>query len=148
MPSVKPFVFSSRSKIRLEGVNADLVKVVHSALERCPYDFMVVEGVRSMERQKQLYAQGRTAPGPKVTWSMHSRHLTGHAVDLCPVDDDGVPMWAAKDRFLAIGKAMFEAADEHKVLIRWGWDWDGDKNLQEKGEYDGPHFELVRTAYP
>jgi hypothetical protein len=140
--------FSARSELRLTGVNPALVAVVRRALELSPVPFIVLEGVRSLERQKQLYAQGRTAPGKIVTSTMHSRHLTGHAVDLGPVNLDGVVVWDDKKAFLAIGKAMFTAADELHTLIRWGWDWDGDKNLMEKGEYDGPHFELAREAYP
>jgi peptidoglycan L-alanyl-D-glutamate endopeptidase CwlK len=36
---------------------------------------------RSAERQRALYAQGRTAPGPVVTWTLHSKHIRGRAFD-------------------------------------------------------------------
>lgn len=42
----------------------------------------VSEGLRSAERQQQLYAQGRTSPGRIVTWTLQSKHLTGHAFDI------------------------------------------------------------------
>lgn len=42
----------------------------------------VVETVRSQSRQETLYAQGRTAPGPVVTWTRSSAHLTGYAADV------------------------------------------------------------------
>lgn len=42
----------------------------------------VVETVRSQSRQEALYAQGRTAPGPVVTWTRSSAHLTGYAADV------------------------------------------------------------------
>ena len=45
---------------RLEGVHPHLAKVVHAASLQCPVPFLVVEGVRTAERQKELYAQGRT----------------------------------------------------------------------------------------
>ena len=46
------------------------------------HEVTVVEGVRTPERQAQLFAQGRTAPGAVVTWTMNSRHLHGRAADL------------------------------------------------------------------
>jgi len=36
---------------------------------------------RSTERQHQLYAQGRTEPGPVVTWTLQSKHIRGRAFD-------------------------------------------------------------------
>jgi peptidoglycan L-alanyl-D-glutamate endopeptidase CwlK len=36
---------------------------------------------RSAERQRQLFAQGRTRPGPVVTWTLHSKHIRGRAFD-------------------------------------------------------------------
>ncbi len=36
---------------------------------------------RSDERQRELYAQGRTLPGPIVTWTLHSAHVSGRAFD-------------------------------------------------------------------
>lgn len=46
------------------------------------HEVTVVEGVRTPERQAQLFAQGRTAPGSVVTWTMNSQHLHGRAADL------------------------------------------------------------------
>ncbi len=42
----------------------------------------LTEGKRSKERQKRLYAQGRTRPGKVVTRTLHSRHLIGDAFDI------------------------------------------------------------------
>ena len=42
----------------------------------------VVETLRSQARQDALHAQGRSAPGPVVTWTRHSRHSEGRAVDV------------------------------------------------------------------
>ncbi len=48
----------------------------------------VESGLRSNERQAQLYAQGRTAPGPIVTYAQpgSSYHNYGAAVDLRPTN--------------------------------------------------------------
>ena len=132
------FKLSNTSLARLKGVDETLVRVVKRAIEICEIDFKVLEGMRTLERQRELYAQGRTAPGNIVTWTMNSKHLEGKAVDLVPYPID----WNNLKKFDAIAKAMFEAAKEMDVNIRWGADWDGDGNYREKGEHDSPHFEI------
>ncbi|HET7322336.1 MAG TPA: M15 family metallopeptidase, partial [Longimicrobiaceae bacterium] len=42
----------------------------------------VVETYRAPQRQAMLYAQGRTQPGPVVTWTRSSNHQRGLAADL------------------------------------------------------------------
>ena len=70
-----PFVLGSKSLARLNGVHPDLVKVVKAAIKLSEVDFTVLEGLRTLTRQKQLFAAGATK-------TLNSRHLTGHAVDL------------------------------------------------------------------
>ena len=139
------FALSARSLARLDGVHPDLKRVVHRAILKSEVDFTVLEGVRTPERQRQLYAQGRTRPGPKVTWTLNSRHFInpvtgyGHAVDLCPFPVD----WSDTTKFDRIAEAMFSAARDLNVPIRWGADWDRDGRPRERGESDSPHFELA-----
>jgi len=98
-------------------------------------DFLVTCGVRTPAEQRELYAKGRTKPGPKVTWTLTSNHFVqadgfGHAVDLCPYPVD----WNDVAKFEAIARAMKAAAEFEDVEISWGGDW-----LKNK---DRPHFEL------
>ena len=132
------FVLGKTSLARLKGVDEQLVNIVKRAIEISEVDFTVLEGVRTLERQRELYAQGRNAPGKIVTWTMKSRHIEGKAVDLVPYPLD----WNDLEKFNKIKDAMFQAAREQDVNLRWGADWDGDGNYREKGEYDSPHFEL------
>jgi peptidoglycan L-alanyl-D-glutamate endopeptidase CwlK len=46
------------------------------------HPLIIVETYRTQERQDALYAQGRTASGPRVTWTRNSRHTEGRAVDV------------------------------------------------------------------
>lgn len=129
----------------LKGVHPKLVAVVTRAIELTEVDFRVICGVRTLAEQKALYAQGRTKPGNIVTWTLKSRHLVnpgtgyGHAVDLLPAPYD----WKALGNFDRMAHAMFTAADELGVKIRWGADWDMDGQPRERGETDNPHFELA-----
>lgn len=140
------FSLYARSLARLDGVHPDLKRVVQRAILKSVQDFAVIEGVRTPERQKQLYSQGRSSPGPRVTWTLNSRHFVdpatgyGHAVDLCPFPVD----WSDTKKFDRIADAMFSAARDLGVPIRWGADWDRDGKPRERGESDSPHFELAR----
>lgn len=71
-------ILGARSLGRLEGVHPDLVRIVKTAASISDLDFTVLEGLRTVERQKELVKQGASK-------TMKSRHLTGHAVDLAPM---------------------------------------------------------------
>ena len=125
------FTLSPRSYKRLEGVHPDLVRVVERAIGVTDVDFVVLEGLRTLTRQKQLLAAGASK-------TLNSRHITGHAVDL--------GAWVGKEvrwdwpLYHKIATAMKQAATEQHVGIVWGGDWRTFK--------DGPHFELDRRTYP
>ena len=128
---------TDRDHLRLAGVHPDLVRVVERA--RLAEPFIVVEGLRTRERQAQLVQAGASR-------TMNSRHLTGHAVDLAYwLDDgDGRPEqgevrwdWPLARKLAA---AMNAAAAAEGVALVWGGDW--------ASFPDGPHFELDRRIYP
>jgi peptidoglycan L-alanyl-D-glutamate endopeptidase CwlK len=124
-------ILGARSLSRLEGVHPDLVRVVKKAAAMSDLDFTVLEGLRTIERQRQLMAQGATR-------TLNSRHLTGHAVDLAPMIGGKVSWdWPLYHRLAKIVKA---AAAAENVPIQWGGDWRTFK--------DGPHWELPWKAYP
>lgn len=134
------FKLSERSMKNLSGVNATLVAVVDRALSISKVDFIVIEGRRTVERQRQLYEAGNST-------TMNSRHLTGHAVDLAPWVNGTIP-WTEKQYFRQIRDAMFTAAGELGAQLRWGGDWNGNGRSDDEPNYDGPHFELRREYYP
>lgn len=122
------YQLGKKSKKKLEGVHPDLVKVVERSIEITEQDFTVLEGLRDIERQRELVNTGKST-------TMNSRHLTGHAVDLAPW-----PISWEWEGFYPIADAMKTAADELGVSLEWGGDW--------KSFPDGPHFQLSRKAYP
>lgn len=126
---------NERSLKNLEGVRPELVGVVKRAAEISTAPIVVTEGLRTLERQKQLKAAGKS-------WTLDSRHLTGHAVDLVDANDFGYDMPDMQE----IAKAMRQAASELGVKIEWG------ANVKYGGDWkkqnDSPHFELDRKVYP
>ncbi len=121
----------SKSIQRLTGLHADLVRVVHAAACASDLDFCVLEGLRTLDRQKQLLAQGATT-------TLKSRHLTGHAVDLAAMSGGEIRWdWPLYHKLAVIVKA---AAAAEKVPLEWGGDWRKFK--------DGPHWQLPWASYP
>ena len=136
---MKNHKFGRKSEERLKGVHSDLVKVVRRALEISNEDITVLEGLRSLERQKELYNK-RLKDGRRPTKILNSRHLTGHAVDLIPYPFTKNPdSWKQYDRFKEIKRAMKQASNELKIPIQCGADW---KSV------DCPHYQLPRKVYP
>ncbi len=125
------FRLSARSLKALEGVHPDLVKVVTRAIDLSTLDFVVTEGLRTIQKQKQLVAAG-------ASQTMRSRHLNGHAVDLAALVGGKVrwdyPLYGK------LAEAMKHAATELNIPIEWGGDW--------KSFKDGPHFQLPWGKYP
>ena len=117
-----------RSLQSLSGVHPDMVAVVKRAIEITDQDFTVIEGIRNINRQRELYKAGKST-------TMNSRHITGHAVDMVPWPVD----WNDLERFEVMSEAMKTAAEELDIPLVWGGDW--------KSFYDAPHFELDRKEY-
>lgn len=112
----------------LATVKPELQKVVLRAAELSAVPFAVVSGNRTPQEQAHLYAQGRTRPGLKITWTLHSNHMGGHAVDLSLVDDRGEPTntdpktWpTASKTYQPVADAMYAAGKELGTPIYWGY---------------------------
>lgn len=153
-----------RSSDRLATCHPNIIRII-LRLEACsPIDFSVIEGRRSQERQQELYAQGRTRPGPIVTHrdgierlSMHQAH---DRLTMLPVDEDdpsgcslaidiapfeaGKIQWEDEFGFGVLYGLIMRIAQELDIEIRAGADWDGDGDRADQRFDDLPHFELVR----
>lgn len=115
----------------MKGVHPHLVAVVEAAILISPIDFMVTEGLRTRQRQAELVKAGASR-------TLNSRHLTGHAVDICALVGGHVRWdWPLYPR---IAEAFKTAAAKQGVSIVWGGDW---PKLR-----DGPHYELDARRYP
>jgi peptidoglycan L-alanyl-D-glutamate endopeptidase CwlK len=104
---------------------------VKKAADISDLDFTVLEGLRTVERQKELVKQGASK-------TMNSRHLTGHAVDLAPMINGKISWdWPLYKR---LAKTVKAAAAVERLPLQWGGDWRTFK--------DGPHWELPWAFYP
>lgn len=126
-----PFQFSQKSLDKLVGVHKDLVEVVNKALEYSKVDFGISEGLRTAQRQLELYSK-------KKSLTMNSRHLYGLAIDVYAFIN-GEVSWETK-YYVQIASAFDKASKELSIPIRWGGTF--------KGLADYCHFELDRSKYP
>lgn len=95
----------------------------------------ITECYRSVERQNELYAQGRTKPGSVVTYKVggQSNHNQGPptpAIDVAFLLADGSVSWSGL--LLSKFARLMKAADARVV---WGGDWPKFR--------DRPHFEVL-----
>ena len=67
--------FSEKSNTKLEGVDERLIRVATLALQLSPVDFGITEGVRTLERQKELVKAGASR-------TLKSKHIEGKAIDV------------------------------------------------------------------
>ena len=148
------FKLSRRSLDRLEGVDERLVSVVKFAIHATKTDFGVIQGLRTLEQQKELVAKG-------ASQTMKSKHLDGLAVDLMAYIN-GRGSWEL-NLYDDLADAMKEGAELAGVSVRWGAAWHIDDIREWKrsmedamNDYidlrrsqgrrpfiDGPHFELM-----
>jgi peptidoglycan L-alanyl-D-glutamate endopeptidase CwlK len=123
--------WSKSSLEKLQGIHPDLRRVMDRALQEAAIDFRVLEGLRTIERQRKLVASG-------ASQTLRSRHLTGHAVDIAPIVGGKVSWdWPLYHR---LAPAVKLAAVAEGVSIEWGGDW--------RSFPDGPHWQLSWAAYP
>lgn len=159
------FHLSKKSKRRLQEVHPLLVQFVKDAILKSPIDFLVFEGLRSLERQREYVARG-------VSKKMESKHLEqedgySHAVDLVPIVH-GQARWEI-DPCIQIAAAMADVASaaaawsEPDWRLVWGGGWsavatsagmrydperemlkyiDRCRKENRKPFVDGPHFEI------
>jgi peptidoglycan L-alanyl-D-glutamate endopeptidase CwlK len=154
------FKLSRRSLDRLEGIDDGLQAVVKMAITLTKTDFGVVQGMRTVEQQKELVAKG-------ASQTMRSKHLEGKAFDIMAFVN-GRASWEL-NLYDDLADAIKEAATNLNVPICWGaaWGtpempypmdirkWEGTmeeamnayidlrRSQGRRPFIDGPHFELI-----
>ncbi len=150
----KKYVLSDASIEKMKGVHPKLIELMKKAIGDSPYDFKIVQGLRTAEYQNSLYQQGRTKSGKIVTkldgYNRKSNHQAksdgyGHAVDIAvcgQYDQNGNYVKCTTDAEMFDNKKLVEISKHIKAVAKdmgleivWGGDW--------KTLYDTPHYELV-----
>lgn len=125
--------FSATSRSRLANCDESLQRLFERVVSR--WDCTVVEGHRDQEAQDRAFREGKS----QLRWpnGKHNR-LPSRAVDVAPYPID----WGNTKRFYAFGGYVLGVAEEMGIELRWGGDWDGDRDLDDQSFNDLVHFEL------
>ena len=131
--------FSTSSREMLSTCHDDLISIFSTVI--VDYDCKILEGHRSMERQKELFRTGSSE-------TLGSKHLSlpSVAIDVSPYP---IPKnWGAdnpKDmaEFYFFAGYVKGIAKSMGITLRWGGDWDGDKSFTDQTFDDLVHFEVV-----
>ena len=114
-----------RDPLHLHPLVRDAVAKTLASCKAAGIPFAMFEGFRSPVRQAALYAQGRTAPGPIVTYARagESHHNCGMAADLCGFVD-GLWTWDLPDSawrmMAAFGKTWgLESLSFERPHLQW-----------------------------
>jgi len=125
------YKLGKKSLSKLLGVHPILSFAITEAIKITEQDFTVLEGVRTMQRQRQLVKDGKSK-------TLNSYHLFGLACDLVPYVN-GKLTWEDK-YFEEIHKAMTIVIEKYNLPIDNGFDLWG---------WDKPHYQLtgMKTEY-
>lgn len=126
--------FSETSKKRLATCHPRLQVLFELVVTE--YDCSVLTGYRNMAQQQAAYRDGFS----KVDWPDSQHNLNpSWAVDVAPYPID----WNDIERFYHFGGFVESKAMVLGIDLRWGGDWDRDRELRDQRFFDLAHFELV-----
>ena len=127
------YKFSQRSLDNLKNVDERLVRICNELIKRV--DFTVIEGFRSLERQKELYDKGFSKIDGISKKGKHN-YSPSLAIDIIPYKKGHNPFDGSKESdimFDNLAKEFKQVAKELGINITWGGDWK---------MRDYPHFQL------
>lgn len=86
-------------------------------------DMRVTDGLRTVAEQNDLYAQGRTRPGNRVTNARggQSWHNYGLGADITFMNEAGTPHWDTTGDYAQLWERYGSNARSHG--LEWGGDW-------------------------
>lgn len=115
-------------------------KLFEAGMQLAGIPFMFTCTYRSQEEQNVLYAQGRTAPGKIVTWTLNSRHTKRDAFDIA-ILKQGKPVWDIKVDVNDDDIPDYQQAGEIGEICGLVW---GGRFKDSKGKLrpDYPHFQM------
>lgn len=125
--------FGAKSLQHLSTCDTRLITLCNMVIK--VYDFTVLEGYRSDERQEELFRQGKST---KHAGEGKHNSNPSLAVDIAPYPID----WDNPRRFYLLAGMMFQAAHWNGTDIIWGGDWDHDWIHTDQSLHDLPHFEV------
>lgn len=150
---MKTHEFGTRSEEKLSTCHEDLQKILRLAIRRSIIDFGISEGHRSIERQQQLFHEGKSKIDGINKKGKHNFEPS-HAVDIYAYHPDveirrKIAYNTESLSYISgvIHSCAIELFEKGEVehLIRWGGNWDHDGVILIDQNFDDlPHFEIYK----
>ena len=125
--------FSGKSISKLNSCDERLQRVFKEVIKH--WDCTILEGIRTKETQDEYFRTGKS----KLQFP-NSKHNSSpsKAIDVapCPI------VWEDTSRFYAFAGFVIGIATSMGITLRWGGDWDSDRNFKDQTFNDLPHFEI------
>ena len=139
------FAWSDNSKSKIMSCDKRIIKVMQELIKVVPFDITVLYGYRSIEKQLELFKQGRifsegswkivdsakivTNCDGVIKKSKHN-YKPSRAIDICPYPVN----WSDEVKFVELSVIINEISRSLDVDLKWGGYWEGIKDL--------PHYEI------
>ena len=113
---------------RVEKLHPRIKPIVFDNLSKCidmKVPIRIVQGLRTVDEQNALYAQGRTTPGPIVTKAKggDSWHNYGLSFDFCLLRNGKAISWNREEDL--DGDGQKDWSEVVNLFILTGFDWGG-----------------------
>jgi len=132
--------FSKASTDKLATCDYRLRSIMFRAIQVSDIDFGIAEGNRSIERQKELFAIGKSKIDGINQLSKHN-HSPSLAVDIYGYVNGKMDYSVPVMCYLA--GIIMTCASELGYTLRWGGNWDRDGEILTDQSFDDlPHFEI------
>lgn len=145
------YQFSNNSLKQLNTCCLQLQHIAHRAIKIV--DFSVIEGLRTYQRQIELYNQGLT----KSLKSFHlgsKENLKSRAFDILPYpfkypkdEHDQDHDFNNRERFALMAGIFIGIAESDGIPLVWGGDWNRTFDPTKTKFYDAMHFQIDYRFY-
>ncbi len=135
--------YSAASLDKLETCHEELIAVCRAVIP--VYDHTIIWGLRNEEQQNALYPVYTTKLWPDSRHNSKDPEGLSNAVDMAPWHSR-LPhiRWENEREFVFLAGHVMLAAAAIGVKLRWGGDWDEDKDLYDINKpFDLGHFERI-----
>lgn len=139
-----PISYGPKSRAAIAELDGRLQRLLdrYADAADASLDLTIIVGHRGEAAQNAAFAAGAS----KLAWP-HSKHnsLPSKAFDFVPYPfAGGSKEWNDLARFARIAGALKVIANQERIAIRWGGDWDGDgRVVGDETFIDAGHVELL-----
>ena len=126
--------FGERSLVQLNTCHPSLIELFTEVIKY--WDCTIIEGKRTLEQQQLNLSTGASR-------KLNSKHIPVNGFSMA-VDVSPYPIkWTDYNRFYAFAGFVIGTAVQLGIKVRWGGDWNSNRDFSDQKFNDLVHFELL-----